>query len=187
MNRVKYTWVGGTLFAAQTSGGVLAVFPVRFFGDPVIKEISIKVIDLGAEINVLAKNMAETMVDAQGIGLAAPQIGVLKQVIVISMQDDGFVTYINPVIVERSGPEEVDDEGCLCLPDVHVPVVRSKYVVVRAQDLKGRTVEIEADDLLARILQHEIDHLAGLTILDRTDKEERRRAIREFLEKQSGD
>lgn len=161
----------------------MAIFPVRFFGDPVIKEKSLKVIELGNEVSILSRNMAETMYESQGIGLAAPQIGVLKQVIVIDMDDDGFVAYVNPKVVEYSKAQDVDDEGCLCLPDVRVPVKRSRKVVVRALDLKGREVEIEAEDMLARILQHEIDHLDGLTILERTDTGERRRAIQEFMER----
>jgi len=133
----------------------------------------------------LAKNMAETMTEGHGIGLAAVQIGILKQLIVISMDNQGFVAYVNPEIVERSTAEELDDEGCLCIPDVQVPIKRAQKVVVKAQDLKGRPVELEADDMLARVLQHEIDHLSGMTILDRTDKEERRRAIREFMAAQA--
>ncbi len=161
----------------------MAVFPVRFFGDPVIKEKSLKVIKLDRDVSILSKNMADTMYESKGIGLAAPQIGVLKQVIVIDMDDEGFVAYVNPEIVEYSGPEEADEEGCLCLPDIHVPVKRSHRVVVKALDLKGREVELEAEDMLARILQHEIDHLNGLTILDRTDANERRRATVEFMER----
>ena len=106
----------------------MAVFPVRFFGDPVIKEKSLKVIKLDKDVSILSKNMADTMYESRGIGLAAPQIGVLKQVIVIDMDDEGFVAYVNPEIVEYSGPEEADEEGCLCLPDIHVPVKRSHRV-----------------------------------------------------------
>ncbi len=151
-----------------------------------ITEKSLKVAKLDKDISILSRNMAETMYEAKGIGLAAPQIGVLKQVIVIEMNEDGFVAYINPEIVEYSQEKEADEEGCLCLPDVSVPVERSKRVVVKALDMKGRPVELEAHDMLARILQHEIDHLDGMTILDRTETSERRRAIREFFEGQEG-
>ena len=161
----------------------MAVFPVRFFGDPVIREKSLKVIKLDKEVSTLCRNMADTMYESQGVGLAAPQIGILKQIIVIGMDDESFVAYVNPKIVEYLGPEETDEEGCLCLPDIRVPVRRSRKVVVEALDLKGRELELEAEDMLARILQHEIDHLDGLTILDRTEAGERRRAIGEFMER----
>ncbi len=161
----------------------MAIFPVRIFGDPVIKEKSLRVIKLDKEVSTLSRNMADTMCEYKGVGLAAPQIGVLKQIIVINMDNEGFVAYVNPEIVEYSGPEEADEEGCLCLPDIQVLVKRSKNVVVKALDLVGREVELEAEDMLARILQHEIDHLNGLTILDRTDSAERRRAIGEFMER----
>ena len=164
----------------------MAVYPVRLFGDPVLREKSHQVDDLNKEIRALAVSMAETMHDASGVGLAAPQIGVLKQVIVIDMNEEGFVVYVNPVIKEMSKETETDEEGCLCLPDIRVPVKRPKRVVVEALDLKGRKVEIEADELLARILQHEIDHLRGHTILDRTDSEMRQKALREFMENTAG-
>lgn len=165
----------------------MAIFPVRFLDDPVIKEKSLRVTRIGKDMTTLTKDMADTMYDAQGVGLAAPQIGILKRVIVIDMHDDrGLVAYVNPRILELSGHEEVDDEGCLCVPDVRVPVKRATRIVVEALDLKGRTIKIEAEDMMARVLQHEIDHLEGTTILERTGKEDRRRAIREFLESQGG-
>lgn len=160
----------------------MAVFPVRLFGDPVLRENALEVIKVNGDVKALAGNMAQTMYTGAGIGLAAPQIGVLKQVIVIDMGGDNFVVYLNPRIREHSKKGEVDDEGCLCLPEIRVPVRRYTRVVVDALDLKGRPVEIEADDLLARVLQHEIDHLLGKTILDKTDKKSRKQAIHEFMD-----
>jgi peptide deformylase len=159
----------------------MAIFPVRMFGDPILKEKTRKIDRIDAEIKELSRNMAETMREASGVGLAAPQIGVLKRLIVIDMSDKNFVVYVNPTIKERSKAEEVDDEGCLCLPGILVPVKRAQKVVVEARDLQGRRLTIEADDLLARILQHEIDHLEGHIILDKTDPQSRRKAVREFL------
>ena len=159
----------------------MAVFPVRFFGDPVLREKSEPVEELDGKIRVLSGNMAETMYKARGVGLAAPQIGVLKQVIVIDMGDDEFVAYINPLIIESSRSKDTEEEGCLCLPDIRVPVTRHKRVVVEALDLQGRPVTVEADEMLARILQHEIDHLDGKTILDTTDRKSREAALREFM------
>ncbi len=162
----------------------MAIFPVRIFGDPVLREKSLAVADLDKGIKVLSADMAETMYKSGGVGLAAPQVGILKQVITVDMGDDNYVVYLNPVIRERSRSSEVEDEGCLCLPSIHVPVNRAKKVVVEALDLKGRPVTIEAEDYLARVLQHEIDHLQGYTILEKTDAKSRQRAIREFMEKQ---
>ncbi|HEB12673.1 MAG TPA: peptide deformylase [Actinobacteria bacterium] len=160
----------------------MAIFPVKFFGDPVLREKSNIVEKISEDVRVLSTNMANTMYDACGIGLAAPQIGILRQVVVIDMDKNNYVVYINPTIVEISKSTEIEDEGCLCVPNISVPVKRAKSVVVKALDLKGRALDIEADDLLARILQHEIDHLNGLTILDRTDDKARKSAIQEFLE-----
>ncbi len=162
----------------------MALLTVKTFGDPILKERSKKVETIDMNIKTLSSGLAHTMYKYRGIGLAAPQIGVLKQVIVIDMDEENYVIYVNPVIDEVSKKTDVEEEGCLCLPGIQVPVRRSKNVVVSALDLKGRPVQIEAGDFLARILQHEIDHLAGLSIIDRTDQENRRRAIQEFMEAQ---
>lgn len=159
----------------------MAIYPVRFFGDPVLTEKSNKVEGISEDVRALTTNMANTMYNACGVGLAAPQIGILRQIIVVDLDKISYVVYINPTIVESSKGTEIEEEGCLCLPDISVPVKRARKVVVKALDLKGRALDIEADDLLARILQHEIDHLHGLTILDRTDKNARKGAIHEFL------
>lgn len=163
----------------------MAVLPIRIFGDPVLREKSAKVETIDKNLKAFSHDMAETMYNACGVGLAAPQIGVLKQVIVIDMGNEDFVVYINPRLVEASKSSETDDEGCLCMPDIRVPVSRSTRVVVDALDLLGRPVQIEAEDILARALQHEIDHLQGFTILDKTDLKSKRRAISEFMEKNS--
>lgn len=160
----------------------MAIFPVRLFGDPVLRENSQPVQEVDKRIRTFSADMAETMYKCAGVGLAAVQVGVLKQIITIDMDADNYVVYINPEIQERSRAAETDEEGCLCVPHVQVPVTRAKKIVVKALDLQGRPLIIEADDLLARILQHEIDHLHGKTILDRTDDKSRRRAVREFLE-----
>lgn len=128
--------------------------------------------------------MARAMYDAPGIGLAAPQIGVLKRIIVCEFGEEGEnpVALCNPVIVESSEECEVDDEGCLSLPGISVPVERPCRVVCEAVSLKGNPVRIEAEGLRARLLQHEIDHLDGLLIIDRATPEERKAALRRYLE-----
>lgn len=160
----------------------MAIFPVRLFGDPVLRETSQPILELDKRIQILSADMAQTMYKGAGIGLAAPQIGVLKQIITIDMDQENYVVYINPVIKESSRSTETEEEGCLCVPHVRVPVTRARKVVVDALDLQGRPVTVEANDLLARVLQHEIDHLRGQSILDRTDAKSRQQAIREFME-----
>jgi peptide deformylase len=129
----------------------------------------------------LVKAMAQAMYDAPGVGLAATQVGVQKRVIVFDL-DDGLVALCNPAIVESSEETEVDDEGCLSLPGITVPVERFGSCVCEALDLKGGKVRLEAEGLLARLLQHETDHLDGVLIIDRATPDERRAAIRRYRE-----
>jgi peptide deformylase len=134
----------------------------------------------------LCRTMARAMYDAPGIGLAAPQIGVLKRVIVYDLEDEGRVIALcNPEIIESSEVVEVDDEGCLSLPGITIPIERPIEVVCEAMSLSGKPVRIEADGLHARVLQHEIDHLDGLLILDRATPEERKAALQRYREAQA--
>lgn len=132
----------------------------------------------------LVREMAKTMYEAPGIGLAATQVGVLKRVIVYDLDEEGQhpVALCNPIIVERSGDCEVDDEGCLSLPGISVPVNRACKVTVEAQSLQGTTVRFEAEGLHARLLQHELDHLDGVLIIDRATPDERKAALRRYRE-----
>lgn len=132
----------------------------------------------------LVKTMAKAMYDAPGVGLAAPQIGVLKRVVVLDV-DDGLIALCNPRIVERSEETEVEEEGCLSLPGITVPVERSVSVTCEALNLQGEEVRVKAAELLARALQHEIDHLDGVLIIDRASAEDRKAALREYNELQS--
>ncbi|QQZ11534.1 peptide deformylase [Heyndrickxia vini] len=128
------------------------------------------------QLKVLLNDMYETMLSADGVGLAAPQIGIDQQVAVVDIGDDtGRLNLINPIIVEKSG-EQTDVEGCLSFPGLYGTVSRPFYVKVKAQDVKGRTFYIEAEDYLARAIQHEIDHLHGVLfttkVLKYIDEEE---------------
>ncbi len=129
----------------------------------------------------LVRSMAETMYEENGIGLAAPQVGVDKRLIVFDV-DDRLAALCNPVIVEASEETLVEEEGCLSVPGVSVPVERSRRVVCNGQTLEGRDISIDASDLLARVLQHEIDHLDGVLILDRAPAELRKEIIRAYNE-----
>lgn len=135
------------------------------------------------DLTQLCRAMAKAMYDAPGIGLAAPQIGVLKRVIVYDLEDEGRVVALcNPEIVEHADEREFDDEGCLSLPGITVPVERAFAVVCEAHNLKGEPVRLEASDFHARLLQHEIDHLDGILIIDRASREERKAAIRRYMD-----
>jgi peptide deformylase len=130
----------------------------------------------------LVRTMAETMYDAPGVGLAAPQIGVLKRIIVFDVSDDrsGLAVMCNPCIVEYSEETVTEEEGC-----VTVPVERSVRVTCEALTLSGEPVRVQAEDLLARVLQHEIDHLDGVLIIDRATPEDRKAALRRYQELQA--
>lgn len=139
-----------------------------------------------AGLRDLVTQMARLMYEAPGIGLAATQVGVMKRVIVYDISEDGTSPSVvcNPVIISRSEETEIDDEGCLSLPGITVPVERSLTITCEAQSIEGKNVTIEAEGLYARMLQHEIDHLDGLLILDRATDEERKAALRRYREAQ---
>ena len=128
----------------------------------------------------LVAEMTRRMREAPGIGLAAPQLGVLKRVIVWEL-DDGPGTLCNPRLVDASEDTETDEEGCLSVPGISVPIVRPMPVVCEGELVTGETVRIEADELFARVLQHESDHCDGIIILDRAAPEERLAAIRRYM------
>lgn len=152
---------------------------VRTFGDPVLKSRAATVEIFDEPLARLAEDMLETMRAYEGVGLAANQVGRLKRILVAALEEEEIVI-INPVIEDKSDELETDSEGCLSIPEIQVDVERPVSVTVSGQDLAGQPVRVEARDLMARILQHEIDHLDGVVILDRTDRESRKAAMREF-------
>jgi peptide deformylase len=159
----------------------MAVFPIRQFGDPVLRQKATEVTAFDDTIRALVRDLCETMYEAPGVGLAANQIGVLRRVIVWSYDEDEGAL-VNPRIVAREGAVE-GDEACLSLPGLAYPVIRAEWVRVEGQDKRGRTTEVEAEDMVARILQHEIDHLDGVLFTDRLPPElqrEARRLLREI-------
>ncbi len=153
----------------------MAIRPILLADDPILRKKSKKVRDFGKALQTLIDDMVETMETANGIGLAAPQIGVLEQVIVVRLPEDEedpqsgkLFALCNPQIVRAEGEEE-DEEGCLCLPGYVGDVKRATSVTVKAQDRRGRKVRIKAEGLLARAFQHEIDHLNGILYIDRVE------------------
>jgi peptide deformylase len=155
---------------------------IRTFGDPVLKSRATPVKDFDESLEHLAEEMMRVMREAEGVGLAANQIGHLKRIFVATHEDEQYAI-VNPVIEERSEVTEKDIEGCLSIPETRVEVERPIAVTVSGQDPSGESVRLEAEGLLARIFQHEIDHLDGVLILDRTDRESRKNAMREMRER----
>lgn len=145
----------------------MALLPILKFPDPRLRKKAATVATVDESIRKLAADMAETMYAAPGIGLAATQVDVHRQVIVIDVSEDHseLITLINPRIVERDG-EQVYEEGCLSLPGIYDKVTRAERVTVRALDRDGKTFELEAEGLLAVCIQHEMDHLMGKVFVD---------------------
>jgi peptide deformylase len=157
-------------------------YEIRTFGDPVLKSRATPVKDFDESLEHLAEEMMRVMREAEGVGLAANQIGRLKRIFVAAHEDEQYAI-VNPEIEVRSETTEKDIEGCLSIPETRVEVERPTSVTVSGQDPSGEPVRLEAEGLLARIFQHEIDHLDGVLILDRTDRESRKNAMREMRER----
>lgn len=141
----------------------MAIRIIRVMGDPVLNKKAKTVTDFGEKTIELIEDMLDTMYEAQGVGLAAPQVGILKRIVVIdvSEEQDDPIVLINPEIIETSG-EQRGGEGCLSVPGKVGEVIRPNVVKVRAQDHEGNWFEIEGEELLARAFCHEIDHLDGI-------------------------
>ncbi len=146
----------------------MALRNIRVNEDPILRKISKVVKNFDERTQILIDDMLHTMYDANGVGLAAPQVGILKRVVVIDI-GDGPIILINPEIVEANG-EVKDVEGCLSVPGKQGNVIRPQYVKVKAEDRDGNSIEIQGEDFLARALCHEIDHLNGILYTDKTVK-----------------
>lgn len=158
-----------------------ALSHVRQFGDPVLRTPAAPIEVFDEALRAEAEQMVHLMRDARGVGLAAPQIGRLRRLIVIDPDpDQAPLALANPEITWSSDEVEVADEGCLSIGEVVVSVERPVGIKLTAQDVAGTHVELELEGFPARVVQHEVDHLNGILILDRTDPEERKEALREF-------
>jgi len=147
----------------------MAVLKVLRYGDPSLRRTAEPVGDVTPEIRRIIADMTETMYDEVGIGLAAPQVGISKRLIVIADEEGrGVQALLNPAIVDRGG-EMTGEEGCLSIPGVFAPVTRAAWVKVEARSVDGQPVTINARGLRSRVLQHEIDHLDGVLFIDRVD------------------
>ena len=150
----------------------MAILEIVNYPDQRLREECEDITEFNQEIKTLAKDMAETMYEAPGVGLAGPQVGVLKNIIVLDQysgseeHDNELLTLINPRIVKTEGDKVSSEEGCLSIPGLKETVKRFEKVNVLAQDINGEEVKIEADNFLSIILQHEIDHLNGILFID---------------------
>ena len=163
-----------------------ALEQIRTWGDPVLKSKASEVTRFGADLEREAERMIALMRDAMGVGLAATQLGVMQRLFVFAAGPDATPTAVaNPVIEWLSEEATTAEEGCLSLPGIAVDVERPLYARVRGQDTKGDALTLESSGLEARVLQHEIDHLDGVLMLDRTEREQRKGALRALREGES--
>jgi peptide deformylase len=155
----------------------LALAQIRQYGDPALRLVAHEVVDFDDDLRRLVERMTDLMHDAQGVGLAATQVGVLRRLFVFEPDEDGPRAVANPTIVERGDETLSDEEGCLSLQGVRVPVERATQLTLEGKDQNGKDVHLELDAYAARIVQHELDHLDGVLIIDRTDDEHRKEAL----------
>ena len=162
---------------------VAALRLVRQYPDPALRNAATAVAEVDDEVQRLAERMLDVMEHAHGVGLAAPQLGILRRILVYRASDeDEPKVLINPELVERSDETEVGTEGCLSLlgGELQVPVARHLRVRVSGRDASGDAVDLDVEGFEARVIQHEIDHLDGILIFDRAENQERREALREL-------
>ncbi|MFC6238638.1 peptide deformylase [Longivirga aurantiaca] len=158
----------------------MAVKPIRLFGDPVLTTPAAEVTTFDKELRKLVKDLTETMLDAPGAGLAAPQLGVSLRVFTYDV-DDEIGHLVNPVL-DLSDEMQEGDEGCLSVPDLAFNTRRSMRVVAKGMTMHGEPVVLEGSELLARCIQHETDHLDGIMFVDRLDAETRKEAMKAIRE-----
>jgi peptide deformylase len=156
----------------------LALGQVRQYPDPVLRMRAREVENFDGDLRRLVERMTQLMRDASGVGLAATQIGIIRRVFVFQTDPEADpVAVVNPVVVERSDETSVEDEGCLSLQGVQMPVERPISIRIEGRDLEGGELSLDLTDHAARVVQHELDHLDGVLILDRTTDEARKAAL----------
>jgi peptide deformylase len=156
----------------------MAPYDIRVFGDPVLKQRAAEVTDLDGRLARLVEDMAVTMYEAPGVGLAAPQVGVQQRLFVYDLHDGlGARAIVNPELVESDG-EWTFEEGCLSVPGLSWDIVRPKSIHLKGYDIHGNEIDLEADEYEARVFQHELDHLDGILLVERLDSDTRKQALR---------
>jgi len=164
--------------------GGMSSYAVRTYGDPVLRQVAKPIDDVDGALVKLVDDMVETMYEAVGAGLAAPQVGVQRRLFVYEL-DDGPKAIINPEIVESSG-ELYHDEACLSIPGLRIGIIRPETVLLKGFDLDGNELSIEADDFMGRMFQHEVDHLNGVLMVERLDDDMRKQALRILRDRAMG-
>lgn len=159
-------------------------YVVRTYGDPVLRQVAKPIENVDDALVRLVDDMVETMYEAEGVGLAAPQVGIQRRLFVYEL-DDGPKAIVNPEIVESSG-ELYHDEACLSIPGLRIGIVRPATVLLKGFDLDGNELTIEADDFMGRMFQHEVDHLDGVLMVERLDDEMRKQALRVLRDRAMG-
>jgi len=154
----------------------MSVIPIRLYGDPVLRTPAAEVVDFDKELRKLVADLTDTMQDAPGVGLAAPQLGVSLRVFTYWV-DDELGHLVNPVL-DLSEEQQDGEEGCLSVPDLSFECKRAKSVVAKGMDMHGEPITLEGSDLLARCVQHETDHLDGIVFIDRLDPATRKEAMK---------
>ena len=149
----------------------MSILKIRKFNDKVLRKGAVSVEEIDDEIKKLISDMAETMVTNNGIGLAAPQVGISKRVIVAQadLKDQSVFSLINPKIIKKSKEKIKVEEGCLSFPNIYIEITRPKEIEVEALNINGKKVNLKIGGLLARVIQHEIDHLDGIVFMNRLD------------------
>ncbi|PXV69949.1 peptide deformylase [Halanaerobium congolense] len=147
----------------------MALLQIREIGDPVLRSKSKKIDKVTKKTNDLIDNMFDTMYEEDGVGLAAPQVGILKRIAVVDIREDNKVVLINPEIIEEEG-KAIMEEGCLSIPGETGDVIRSQKIKVRSLNREGKQIEFEAEGFEARAIQHEMDHLDGVLFVDKIVK-----------------
>ena len=152
-------------------------------GDEVLRKECSEVKVFDSALRMLADAMIETLREADGVGLAGPQVGVSEKIFVVQIPDNDPIVFVNPEIIQTSIETSPYEEGCLSIPGVYFNVIRPSAVTVQAQDVAGKPFTIEATGLLARVIQHENDHLHGKLYVDHLSEKDRERAIKEYERK----
>lgn len=159
------------------------VLNITKLGEDVLRQVAKPVEEVNDEIKQLAQDMFDTMIEADGVGLAAPQIGKSLRMFVLIADDDVRRVFINPQIIKTSEERSDYDEGCLSIPQVYETINRPKYVTVQALNENGKPFTLEAEGLLARIIQHEYDHLEGMLFIDRGDPDFAEKTKAQFVKR----
>ncbi|MCL2440878.1 MAG: peptide deformylase [Treponema sp.] len=149
-------------------------------GDELLRQKAEKIESIDDEIVKTAKQMLDAVKKNKGVGIAGPQIGIMKQIFVVHIEDDEKRVFINPSILETSHETSKYEEGCLSIPGVYASVVRSEKIKIQAWNEKGRPFILEADGLLARVILHEYDHLEGILFLDRLPQRKKEKLIEKY-------